>query len=95
MTCIDLNTGKELWKQVAFHGNPKVKKHPMNNYATETPVTDGKRVYAYFGNIGLFCYNMEGIQLWNKDLGAYKVLNGWGTGSSPVIYNGIIIHTGR
>jgi len=90
VTCIDLNTGKELWKQVAYHGNPKVKKHPMNNYATETPATDGKRVFAYFGNIGLFCYDMEGHPLWNKDFRAYKVLNGWGTGSSPVIYNGMI-----
>jgi outer membrane protein assembly factor BamB len=90
VTCIDLNTGKELWKQVAFHGNPREKKHPMNNYATETPATDGKRVYAYFGNIGIFCYDMTGKQLWKKDLGANKVLNGWGTGSSPVIYNGLI-----
>jgi len=90
VTCIDLNTGKELWKQVAYHGNPKVKKHPMNNYATETPATDGKRVFAYFGNIGLFCYDMEGYLLWKKDFGSYKVLNGWGTGSSPIIYNGMI-----
>ena len=90
VTCIDLNTGKELWKKLAYHGNPKVKKHPMNNYATETPATDGKRVFAYFGNIGLFCYDMSGNLLWKKDLGAYKVLNGWGTGSSPVIYNGVV-----
>jgi len=90
VTCIDLNTGKELWKQVAYHGNPKVKKHPMNNYATETPATDGKRVYAYFGNIGLFCYDFSGNLLWKKDFGAYKVLNGWGTGSSPIIYNGMV-----
>ncbi len=90
VTCIDLETGKELWKQVAFHGNPRVKKHAMNNYATETPATDGVRVFAYFGNIGLFCYDKEGNQLWKKDLGAYKVLNGWGTGSSPVVWNGMV-----
>ncbi len=90
VTCIDLNTGKEFWKQVAYHGNPKVKKNPMNNYATETPATDGKRVYAYFGNIGLFCYDVYGNQLWKKDFGAYKVLNGWGTGSSPMLYNGMV-----
>ena len=90
VTCIDLDSGKELWKQVAFQGNPKVKKHPMNNYATETPATDGERVYAYFGNIGLFCYDFSGNLLWKKDFGAYKVLNGWGTGSSPIIYNGMV-----
>jgi len=88
VTCVDLGTGKQLWKQVAYHGNPRVKKHPMNNYATETAATDGKRVFAYFGNIGLFCYDLEGTLLWEKDFGAYKVLNGWGTGSCPVVYNG-------
>jgi len=38
--------------------------HPKNTYASETPVTDGERVYAYFGNIGLFCYDMDGRELW-------------------------------
>jgi outer membrane protein assembly factor BamB len=90
LTCVDLNTGKELWKQVAYHGNPKVSKQPMNTYASETPVTDGKRVYAYFGMTGLFCYDMNGNQLWQKDLGAYNTQGGWGTGSSPVISNGIL-----
>lgn len=90
VTCVDLNTGKQLWKQVAYHGNPRVKKHAMNNYATETAATDGKRVYAYFGNIGLFCYDMEGTLLWKKDFGANKVLNGWGTGSCPLSYNGTV-----
>jgi len=90
ITCLDLNTGEQLWKQTAFRGNPRVKKHQMNNYATETPVTDGERVFAYFGNRGLYCYDLDGNLLWSKDLGAFKVLNGWGTGSSPVIFNGII-----
>jgi outer membrane protein assembly factor BamB len=90
VTCIDLNTGKEIWKQVAFKGNPKINKHPMSNYATETPVTDGKRVYAYFGMLGLFCYDMDGNMLWQKDLGSYSTLNGWGTGSSPVLYKDVL-----
>lgn len=85
--CIDLNTGKELWKQIAFKGNPRVKKGPQNTYASETPVTDGKNVYAYFGMTGLFCYDLDGKLLWQKDLGAYKTQSGWGTGSSPVLYN--------
>ncbi|MCX6334785.1 MAG: PQQ-binding-like beta-propeller repeat protein [Bacteroidia bacterium] len=90
VTCVDLNTGKELWKKVAFKGNPKVKKQPMNTYASETPATDGKRVFAYFGMTGLFCYEMDGNLLWKKDLGAYNTQGGWGTGSSPIISNGIL-----
>jgi outer membrane protein assembly factor BamB len=60
VTCVDLGTGKEIWKQTAFHGSPKSGKQQMNTYASETPVTDGKRVYAYFGMMGLYCYDMEG-----------------------------------
>jgi outer membrane protein assembly factor BamB len=86
VTCIDLKTGKDFWKQVAFKGNPRTKKHPMNTYANETPVTDGKRVYVYFGMVGVFCYDMNGKLLWQKDLGAYETLNGWGTGASPVLH---------
>jgi outer membrane protein assembly factor BamB len=90
VTCVDLNTGKELWKQVAFKGSPRVKKNSLNTYASETPVTDGKRLYVYFGMTGLFCYDLEGRLLWQKDLGAYKTQNGWGTGSSPVLFQGIL-----
>ncbi|MCK5134925.1 MAG: PQQ-binding-like beta-propeller repeat protein [Bacteroidales bacterium] len=90
VACVDLETGEELWKQVAFEGNPRIKKHPATNYAGETPVTDGKRLYVYFGMTGLFCYDMDGGLLWKKDLGAYDTQNGWGTGSSPVIFKDVL-----
>lgn len=90
LTCFDVKTGTELWKQVACTGAPRIKKHAQSNYACETPVTDGKRVFAYFGMTGVYCYNFDGKLLWQKDLGAYKTLNGWGTGASPVIFKDIL-----
>jgi outer membrane protein assembly factor BamB len=86
VSCFNLENGDLLWKQTAFEGSPRTKKHRATNYAPETPVTDGKRVYVYFGMVGLYCYNMDGEEVWEKDLGAFKTLNGWGTGSSPVLY---------
>src|SRR5205807_2699448 len=83
--CLDRATGKEIWKQVARDDKPRIATHPSNTYASETPVTDGERVYAYFGMHGLFCYEMAGKQLWKKDLGSYPMLMGWGTSSSPVL----------
>jgi outer membrane protein assembly factor BamB len=85
--CLNLKTGKEIWKSIAFKGSPRIGSHKGNGYASETPVTDGKRVYAYFGMTGIFCYDMKGHLIWKNDLGAYKTLNSWGTGSSPVLYN--------
>lgn len=88
--CFDLGTGKQLWKQVAYHGAPRAGKNPGSTYACETPVTDGKRIFAYFGMHGLYCYDMDGKLLWQKDFGSYYTQRGWGTGSSPVLYNNIL-----
>ncbi len=91
VTCLDLNTGEVVWKGTAYEGNPRGGiNRGGSSYANETPVTDGKRVYAYFGNMGMFCFDMKGKLLWKKDLGAYKTLNEWGTGSSPVVYQEIV-----
>src|SRR5205823_11123511 len=64
--CLDWQTGKMLWQRQAHQGVPDSTSHIKNSYASETPVTDGERVYAYFGNVGLFCYDMEGQELWSK-----------------------------
>lgn len=83
--CLDLATGKELWKQTAIDDKPKILTHSSNTYATETPVTDGQYVYAYFGMHGLFCYDLNGKLIWKKDLGVYQMMAGWGTASSPIL----------
>jgi outer membrane protein assembly factor BamB len=83
--CLDSNTGKVIWEGTAHSGKPRTTVNRNNTYASETPVTDGERVIAYFGNMGLYCYDMSGKPLWSKDLGAYKMQMGWGTGSSPVL----------
>ena len=52
--CLDRATGKVLWNKLALEGKPRIPVQQSNTYATETPVTDGERVYAYFGMHGLF-----------------------------------------
>jgi outer membrane protein assembly factor BamB len=90
LNCLDLKTGELLWNKVALKGSPKTGSHKGNGYASETPVTNGRYIYAYFGMIGIFCYDMEGNLVWKKDMGAYKTLNNWGTGSSPALYEDMI-----
>jgi outer membrane protein assembly factor BamB len=84
--CLDAATGKLLWEQVARDGRPTMQVHPNNTYASETPVTDGERLIAYFGMTGIYCYDLSGNLLWSKDLGAYPMQFGWGTGSSPILF---------
>ena len=84
--CIDCNSGKVLWDIVAHKGVPQYALHIKNSHASETPVTDGERVYAYFGNIGLFCCDFNGNLLWSKRWDALKTRYNWGTAASPVLY---------
>ena len=88
--CLDIDTGKEIWKKVAYHGMPRYKTHRDNNYAPETMVTDGNHVFAYFGMTGLYCYDMNGNLVWEKDLGNYPMQSSWGTSSSPLLYNEVL-----
>ncbi len=84
--CLEFKSGKILWEREAHKGVPETPLHIKNSYASETPVTDGERVYAYFGNVGLFCYDMEGKQLWTKKWEPYAMVFGWGTAASPVLH---------
>ncbi len=88
--CLDRSSGKPLWKRVALRAKPRTPIHKSNTYATETPVTDGKRIYAYFGMTGLFCYDFKGNLIWKKDLGAYPMWAGWGTSSGPALHKDLL-----
>jgi outer membrane protein assembly factor BamB len=88
VVCLDFNTGKILWEKTAFEGIPKFGHHLKNTMASETPVTDGERVYVYFGNVGVFAYDFDGNQKWGRELGAYPMANNWGTAASPAICDG-------
>src|SRR5207237_8458746 len=59
-----------------------------HSHPSETPVTDGERLYAYFGNVGLFCYDLDGRELWSKKWGTFKTRLGWGTAASPALHKG-------
>jgi outer membrane protein assembly factor BamB len=85
---VDFNTGKIKWEREVYKGvlQAAQSRHLKNSYASETPVTDGERVYAYFGNVGLFVFDMKGKPLWSKKFSAYKTRYGWGTAASPAVY---------
>ena len=89
--CLSLSTGKPFWEKTAYEGKPAMRKHRGNTYASETPVTDGERVVAYFGVQGVTCYDVDGNHLWSKNLGVYRTQAGWGTASSPVIFGDSVL----
>src|SRR5450432_2232882 len=88
--CADWKTGRLLWEREVHRGAPASSRHLKNSFASETPVTDGERVYAYFGNVGLFCFDMDGKPVWSQKYGPFPMRYGWGTASSPVLHEGRI-----
>ncbi|HEX5102491.1 MAG TPA: PQQ-binding-like beta-propeller repeat protein [Pirellulaceae bacterium] len=84
--CLDFDSGNILWEREAHQGIPPQERHPRNSFASETQVTDGERIYSYFANIGLFCYDLDGNKLWEKRWPSYPMRGGWGTGTSPVLH---------
>ena len=82
---VDLKTGRIRWERVAHTGVPAKSRHLKNSYAAETPVTDGERVYAYFGDVGLFVYDMDGKPLWSRSMDALEMQTGFGHAASPVV----------
>jgi outer membrane protein assembly factor BamB len=85
-----LDTGAVRWEKVAYEGPVYDGRHKRSSYASPTPVTDGTRVFAYFGSEGVYAYDFAGKLLWKADVGDIKTL-GMGTASSPVLYKNLVI----
>ena len=89
--CLSLDTGEVLWKHEAHTGKPQIPRHPKNTYAAETPTTDGKRLYVLFGDVGLYCYDFDGKQLWTHEIEPKKTNLGYGAAASPVVAGDSVI----
>lgn len=86
---IDADTGRVVWTRDAHTGKPAGGRHRKNTYASETPATDGERVYVSFGaNVGLFAYTLTGDLVWKKTWPPQPIYLDFGTASSPVVHNG-------
>ncbi len=86
---LDARTGKVKWEREAIKTMPGGGRHRKNTFASETPFTDGERIYASFGqNVGLFCFSMSGTLLWKKQWPQQPIYLDFGTASSPTVHEG-------
>ena len=92
LLCLDRKAGKTLW---AKEFEPELPEHryagegAYHGYAASTPITDGQRLYVFFGKSGVYCFDLNGKQLWRTSVG--KNTNGWGSGASPILYKNLLI----
>ena len=88
---ISRSDGSILWQKTVREELPHEGTHPTGSWASNSPVTDGEHVYAYFGSRGLYCFDMQGNEKWEKDLGDMTIKLSFGEGSSPALYGDAIV----
>jgi outer membrane protein assembly factor BamB len=90
---IDRKTGKTVWERVAKVATPHEGYHrTYGSFASNSPVTDGKYLYVSFGSRGIYCYDLNGKPIWEKDLGVQMRMRlGFGEGSAPAIHGNFLI----
>ncbi len=86
--CVDRASGKILWQQTAWKGEPELI-HRMNGWASASCATDGEIVVAFFGRGGIHAYSMDGQPLWSRDLGTFE--GPWGTAACPVLIDDLVV----
>lgn len=89
--CLNLKSGKVEWTKEFFTGRPPGGRHRKNSFVSETPVTDGKFIYVYVANLGLWAFDLKGKQVWTTPLEANPIYLDFGTGSSPTLADNLMI----
>lgn len=97
LVCIDVKSGKLLWQKDVKASLPEDPYSGIgvtaHGYASHTPVSDGKNVYAFFGKSGVHAFDMDGKELWNAEVGKESDPTKWGSSSSPVVHGNTVIVT--
>ncbi len=91
LIAINRSTGDILWQKTLRESAPHEGTHNDASFASNSPVTDGEHVYAYFGSRGLYCVDMMGNVKWEKDIGTMYKRNTFGEGSSPALYGDTLV----
>ena len=89
--CLNLKTGRVEWKTEFHAGRPPGGRHRKNSFASETPGTDGKRVYVYITNLGLWAFDLKGKMVWSTPLEANPIILDFGTGASPALVDNLLV----
>ena len=87
----DRADGSLLWQRVVREAQPHEGTHPDGTYASGSPITDGEKVFAFFGSFGVYALDMDGKLLWERDLGDMRARLGFGEGGSPALHGNALV----
>jgi len=89
LLCVDGKNGKIIWEKRIKPVLPEAKSVRDHGYSAQTPATDGKNLYVFFGKSGVFKFDLKGNQIWQTSVGTKT--HAWGSGTSPVLYENLVI----
>ncbi|NOU17513.1 MAG: PQQ-binding-like beta-propeller repeat protein [Bacteroidales bacterium] len=88
---INRSNGEIIWKKVVREQYPHEGINNNGSWASASCATDGEHVIAFLGSYGIYCFNMDGNLIWEKDFGDMQIENAFGEGTSPVLYKDKLI----
>ncbi len=91
LVAIDRRDGSVVWERTAVTEQPHEGRHNTGSWASGSAVTDGEVVCAFFGSRGLYCYDMDGNPLWDRDFGDMRIRMGFGEGASPALHGDWVV----
>lgn len=89
--CYDRKSGAERWRKVATEVVPHERGHKTNTFASSSPVSDGENLFVSFGSYGIYCFDLNGDPLWQRDLGQMRTRARFGEGASPALHGDKLI----
>jgi len=91
IVCIGRTSGKLIWSRTVHEAMPHQGHHLKGAFASQSAVTDGKHIYAYFGSFGLYCFDFDGQLVWKHDPKPQAKEAGLGEGSSPALFGDTLV----
>lgn len=92
LQCYDRKSGKLIWEQTRLALQPESDykgQHLQHGFATPTPIVEGDRVYVYYCRGGAYCFDLDGKEIWHRELGKFR--NTFGSGASPSIHGDLLL----
>ena len=88
----DWKSGKQIKKVLVFENKEPQFCHPMNSYATPTPLIEGNKVFVHFGSHGTAALDFKtGDKIWERR--DFVCDHFRGAAASPISHEGnLIIH---
>jgi outer membrane protein assembly factor BamB len=89
--CLDRETGAVIWSTTVASAVPHEGGHRTNTYASASPLTDGRYLWCHFGSQGIWCLDLDGNVIWNRDLGKMVTRNQFGEGASLAVHGNVAV----